>query len=159
MVFWASLGLILGALGAFLGALLVFLRAFGSTLHAQNFFLDSLPGQIYCSFSYLLSLPSSKPLFSSSWSLFVSILNSQTDAPTLQNVDLLKGILTFLKNQHFRSKDGFKNVLGLSRAPFGSSWGSLGALWGLYIDHRGLPDSSWISFGHHLLASCCGRWS
>ena len=50
MVFWASLGLILGALGAFLGALLVFLRAFGGTLHAQNFFLDSFPGQIYCFF-------------------------------------------------------------------------------------------------------------
>ena len=50
MVFWASLGLILGALGAFLGALLVFLRAFGGTLHAQNFFLGSLPGHIYCFF-------------------------------------------------------------------------------------------------------------
>ena len=50
MVFWASLGLILGALGAFLGGLLVFLRAFGGTLHAQNFFLGSLPGQIYCFF-------------------------------------------------------------------------------------------------------------
>ena len=50
MVFWASLGLILGALGAFLGGILVFLRAFGGTLHAQNFFLDSLPGQNYCYF-------------------------------------------------------------------------------------------------------------
>ena len=49
-VFWASLGLMLGTLGAFLGALLVFLRAFGGTLHAQNFFLGSLPGQIYCFF-------------------------------------------------------------------------------------------------------------
>ena len=52
MVFWASLGLILGALGAFLGALLVLLRAFGGTLHAQNFFLGSLPGQIYCFFVF-----------------------------------------------------------------------------------------------------------
>ena len=50
MVFSVSLGLILGALGAFLGALLVFVRAFGDTLHAQNFFWDSLPGQIYCHF-------------------------------------------------------------------------------------------------------------
>ena len=56
MVFGASLGFILGALGAFLGALLVFLRAFGGTLHAQNFFLGSLPGQISCFFSSLLSL-------------------------------------------------------------------------------------------------------
>ena len=43
MVFWGSLGFILGALGAFLGAILVFLRAFGGTLHAQNLFLGSLP--------------------------------------------------------------------------------------------------------------------
>ena len=50
MVFWASLGLILGALGAFLKALLVFLRAFGGTLHSQSFFLGSPPGQIYCFF-------------------------------------------------------------------------------------------------------------
>ena len=47
MVFGGSLGLILGALGAFLGALLVLLRAFGGTLNSQNFFLGSLPGQIY----------------------------------------------------------------------------------------------------------------
>ena len=49
MVFWASVGLILGALGAFLGALLVLLRAFGGTLNSQNFLLASLPGQIDCS--------------------------------------------------------------------------------------------------------------
>ena len=42
MVFGGSLGLILGALGAFLGALLVFLRAFGGTLHAQNFCFGAL---------------------------------------------------------------------------------------------------------------------
>ena len=38
MVFWGSLGLILGARGAFLGGLLVFLRAFGGALHAQTYF-------------------------------------------------------------------------------------------------------------------------
>ena len=48
MVFGGSLGLILGALGALLGALLMFLQTFGGTLHSQNFFLGSLPGQIYC---------------------------------------------------------------------------------------------------------------
>ena len=90
MVFWASLGLILGALGAFLGALLVFLQAFGNTLHAQNLFLDSRPGEIYCYFSYLLSLPSSKSLFSSSWSLFVSILSSQADPLTFKNVGFIE---------------------------------------------------------------------
>ena len=63
------------------------------------------------------------------------ILNSQADHPTLQNVDFTVRILTCLENQRFRSKDGFESVLGLSRAPFGSSWGALGgllgALWGL----------------------------
>ena len=39
MVFWGSLGLVLGVLGGFLGALLVPLRALGGTLNFQNFFL------------------------------------------------------------------------------------------------------------------------
>ena len=42
MVFWGSLGLILGALGAFLGGLLVLLRAFGGNLTSQNFFFGAL---------------------------------------------------------------------------------------------------------------------
>ncbi len=42
MVFWGSLGLILGALGAFLGGLLVLLWAFGGTLKSQNFFFGAL---------------------------------------------------------------------------------------------------------------------
>ena len=42
MVFWASLGLILGALGAFLGGLLVLLRAFGGTLTSQDFCFGAL---------------------------------------------------------------------------------------------------------------------
>ena len=42
MVFWGSLGLVLGALGGFLGALLVLLRALGGTLNFQNF-LFGLP--------------------------------------------------------------------------------------------------------------------
>ena len=50
------LGLLLGSFWVLLGAHLVFLRAFGGTLHAQNFFLVSFPGQIYCCFSALLSL-------------------------------------------------------------------------------------------------------
>ena len=134
MVFWASLGLILGALGAFLGALLVFLRAFGGTLHAQNLFLDSLPGEIDCSFSYLLSLPSSNSLFSSSWSFFVSILSSQADRPTLKNVGFMRAGARFSKNHGFGSKDALDGVLGLSWAPFwvllGSSWGPFGGFAG-----------------------------
>ena len=77
----------------------------------------------------------SMSFFISSRNLLGSILSSQTDPPTLENVVFTIGILTFLKNQRFRSKDGFESVLGLSRAPFGSSWGALGgllgALWGL----------------------------
>ena len=42
MVFWASVGLIVGALGAFLGALLVLLRAFGGTLTSQDFCFGAL---------------------------------------------------------------------------------------------------------------------
>ena len=40
MVFWGSLGLVLGAREGFLGALLVPLRALGGTLNFQNFFLE-----------------------------------------------------------------------------------------------------------------------
>ena len=99
MVFWSSLGLILGALGAFLGALLVLLRAFGGTLNSQNFLLASLPGQIDCFFSPLLSLPSSKSLFSLSSSLLVSILSSQAGPPTLKNLDFMRAGARFSKNQ------------------------------------------------------------
>ena len=133
MVFWASLGLILGALGAFLGALLVFLRAFGSTLHAQNFFLDSLPGQIYCSFWYLLSLPSSKSLFSSSWSLLVSNLSSQADPPTFKNLGFMNAGARFSKNRGLGSKDALDGVLGLSWARSGCSWGLFWCFCGLSV--------------------------
>ena len=136
MVFEGSLGLILGALGAFLGALLVLLRAFGGTTNSQNFFLDSLPGQIDCSCSYLLSLPSSKSLFSSSWSLWVSILSSQADPPTLKNVGFMKAGARFSKNHGFGSKDALDGVLGLSWAHFGCSWGLLGGSFGAFAGFR-----------------------
>ena len=50
---WAHFGCSWGLLA---GSLLVLLRAFGGTLHAQNLFLGSLPGQIDCFGSSLLSL-------------------------------------------------------------------------------------------------------
>ena len=113
-------------------------------------------------FSSLFFLLFSMSFFISPRSLFGSILNSPTDLPTLKNVDFMKAGARFLKNHHFRSKDGFESVLGLSRPPFGSSWGSpgglLGAPSGLWIDQRGPPDSSWNSLGPRLLASCCRRW-
>ena len=136
MVFWASLGDILGALGAFLGAILVFLRAFGSTLHAQNFFLDSLPGQIYCSFSYLLSLPSSKPLFSSSWSLFVSNLSSQACPPTIKNLRFMKAGIRFSRNQGLGSKDALDDVLELPWVHLGCWWGLLGKSFRVFAGFR-----------------------
>ena len=93
--------------------------------------------------------------FDSSRSLLGSILSSQTDHPTLQIVDFTMRILTFLKNQRFRSKDGFESVLGLSRAPFGSSWGALGSSLGP-LDRpkrasRFVLELSWASFARFLL--------
>ena len=99
MVFWGSLGLMLGALGALLGVPLVLLRALNGTLNSQNFFGDSLPGQIDCYCSYLLSPPSSKSLFFFSSSLLVSILNSKADPPTLKNLGFMRAGARFSKNQ------------------------------------------------------------
>ena len=56
-------------------------------------------------------------------SLLGSILSSQADFPTPENLYFPQEILTLLKNHRFRSKDGFENVLGLL---LGSSWGYLG---------------------------------
>ena len=81
-------------------------------------------------FSFRFCLRLSMSFFISSRSLLGSISSSQTDPPTLTNVDFLYGILTCLKNQRFRSHDGFENVWGLSRAPFGGAWASPGGLLG-----------------------------
>ena len=93
--------------------------------------------------------------FISPRSLLESILSSQTDPPTLENVDFTIRIFTFLKNQRFRPKDCFESVLGLSRAPFGSSWGSLGSSLGP-LDRpkrasRFVLELSWASFARFLL--------
>ena len=96
--------------------------------------------ELFLSLSMLLCSSLFFLLFSMSFFIFFrsllgSILSSQADLPTLKNLDFASAGARFLKNQHFRSKDGFESVLGLSRAPFGSSWGVLGrllgALWGL----------------------------
>ena len=102
-------------------------------------------------------------LFSMSFLIFFrnllgSILNPQADPPTFKNLDFPSGILKFPKTlkKRFRSKDGFESVWGLSRAPFGSSWGSpgglLGAPSGLWIDQSGPPKSSRNSPGPRLAA-------
>ena len=64
-------------------------------------------------------------------------------------------ILTFLENQCFRPRDVFESVLGLSRAPFGSSWGYLGSSLGP-LDRpnkasRFALELSWASFARFLL--------
>ena len=66
----------------------------------------------------------SMSFFIPSRNLLESILSSQTDPPTLKNDGFMTAGARFLKNHHFRSKDGFGSVLGLSRPHFGSSWGS-----------------------------------
>ena len=63
-------------------------------------------------------------------SLSGSILSSQTDPPTSENVDFTMGILTFLKNNVFDPKMvliAFWGSLGLLLGALG---GILGALWG-----------------------------
>ena len=112
--------------------------------------------------SCLLSLPSSKSLFSSSSSLFVTILSSQADPPTPKNLDFASAGARFLKNQGLGIKDALDGVLGLSWASFGGllgpSWGFFWCSWGiqmaplhskafffallmLYIAPRGTPNS------------------
>ena len=85
----------------------------------------------------------------------MSILSLQTASPTFKNDGFTMEILTFLKNQRFRPKDGFESVLGLSRAPFGGSWGSLGSSLGP-LDRpkrasRFVLELSWASFARFLL--------
>ena len=94
-------------------------------------------------------------VFISSRHLSGSILSSQTDPPTLTNVDFTIRILTFLKNQRFRSKDGFASVLELSRTPLWSSWESLGSSFGP-LDRpkkasRFILELVWASFARLLL--------
>ena len=106
-------------------------------------------------FSSLFFLLLSISFFISSRSLLGSILSSQTDLPIFKNLDFASAGARFLKNHHFRSKDGFESVLGLSRAPFGSSWGALGSSLGP-LDRpkrasRFVLELSWASFARFLL--------
>ena len=88
-------------------------------------------------------------------SLLGSILSSQADPPTFEHVEFTFGILTRLKNQRFRFKDGFESVLGLSRATLGSSSGSLRSSLGP-LDRpkrasRFVLELSWAWFARFLL--------
>ena len=72
-------------------------------------------------FLSLLSLSSSKSLFSSSWSLLVTILNFQADPPTLKNLSFMRAGARFSKTQGVGSEDALDGVLGLSWVHFGWS--------------------------------------
>ena len=113
-------------------------------------------------FSPLIYFLLSISFFISFRNLLGSILSSQTDLPTLKNVDFMMAGARFLKNHHFRSKNGFENVWGLPRASFGSSWGALGGLLGALGSSLGPLDRpkrasrfvlelSWASFARFLL--------
>ena len=94
-----------------------------------------------------------------------SILSSQTDPPTLKNVDLDLRILTFWRNERFRSKNGFAIVLGLSRALFGSSWKARGRSEGPLDPpkraSRFILELSWAWFARLLLPKMAlgGFWA
>ena len=106
-------------------------------------------------FSPLFFLLFSMSFFIFFRSLLVSILSSQADPPTLKNLDFASAGARFLKNHHFRSEDGFGSVLGLSWAPFGSSWGSLGGSLGPSDRPKGASrfvlELPWASFARSLL--------
>ena len=91
----------------------------------------------------------------SSRNLLGSILNSQADPHTLQNVDFPQIISAFLRNLCFRSKNGCAIVLGLSRTPFGSSLGALGSSEGPLDPpkraSRYILELSWAWFARLLL--------
>ena len=56
----------------------------------------------------------------------MSILSSQADRPTLKDDGFMTAGARFSKNQGFGFKDALDDVLGLSWAHFGCSWGLLG---------------------------------
>ena len=106
-------------------------------------------------FSSILYLLLSISFFISSRNLLGSILSSQTDPPTLKNLDFRQEILIFVKNYDLDPKMVLKAFGGSLGLLVGALGGLLAALWGLYIDHRGLPDSSGNFLGPRLLASGC----
>ena len=60
-----------------------------------------------------------------------------------------------MKNNDLDPKLVLKAFGGSLGLLLGALGGLLAALWGLYIDHKWLPDSSWNFIGPRLLASGC----
>ena len=77
----------------------------------------------------------------------MSILSSQADRPTLENVGLMRAGARFSKNHGFGSKDALDGVLGLSWAHFGCSWGLLGGSFGVFAGFRWHLACSKLLFG------------
>ena len=149
-------------MGSFWELLGVSWRLFGgftSTTEGFQIPLETLLGLVCsllaasCSFMFVILSSMSSFIFFRG--LLGSILSSQADPPTLKNLDFPNEILTFMKKQRFRAKDGFESVWGLPWAPFGSSWGSLGGSSGTL--HRPKRASRfdlelpWASFACFLL--------
>ena len=105
-------------------------------------------------FSFVISPPSFKSLFSLSSSLLVSILSSQADPPTLKNLDFVPTGTRFSKKQGLGSKDALDGVLGLSWARFRCSWGLIGGYFGAFAGSRWHPEFSklfiWAPLSPHL---------
>ena len=72
----------------------------------------------------------------------MSNLSSQGDPPTLKNLGFIKAGARFSKNQGLGSKDALDDVLGLSWARFGCSWGLLGGSFVAFAGSRWHPEFS-----------------
>ena len=59
-----------------------------------------------------------------------------------------------MKHHHFRSKDEFENMMGLSRPHFGSSWGLLGGYCELFGASRSTKEGLQIRLGTLLGLVC-----
>ena len=85
----------------------------------------------------------------------MSNLSSHSDPPTLKNHGFMEAGARFSKHPGLGPQDAFAGVLGLSWAPFGSSWGSLGdSLEPLHqpqMASRFLLELSWTSVACFLL--------
>ena len=77
----------------------------------------------------------------------MSILSSQADPPTLENVGFMMAAARFSKNHGFGSKGALDGVLGLSWAHFGCSWGFLGGSFGVFASLRWHLACSKLFFG------------
>ena len=105
-------------------------------------------------FSFVISPPSFKSLFSFYWRLCLSILSSQGAPCTFKNVAAASAAGRFLKNQGLEFKVAMLDVLGFSWPRFGWFWGSLGGSFCVFWSSRWHPEFSklfrWPPLSPHL---------